>query len=290
MENWENLSKSNFYALKKINCYTKKFNSLNENFFAIYYESNFLKQYFLRKKVKLLRRDSKYIGYIWVDSFSKNDCKINSICILPDIKIDSKCFPVKYLFKNNFNVTYTCEENNYNSYILSNMDFIRKSGIFELYTSVDYIDNAKTNNYSDITFVNLRRAEEERVRCDIQNSIFESHDRIPLTEEDIALDEVQDYYIDDGAIFIKKNNEYIGFGQIIRDTNQAVIVNFGIIKKYRGKGYGKYFLNYLLNKVKNLGFDGVKINVDYNNYIAMNLYKSIGFELNKKIFTWKLKK
>jgi GNAT superfamily N-acetyltransferase len=290
MENHENLNKSNFYAFKKLYCYTKKFNSLNEDFFSAYYRSNLFKQYFLRKKVKLLRMGSKYIGYIWVDSFNKNDCRINSICVLPDIKIDSECLRIKYIFKNNFNVIYTCEENKYNSYVLSNLDFVKKSGVFELYTSLQHINYEKLNNYSDISFVKFRKSEKEKLRCDIQNSIFESHDRIPLTEEDIVLDELQNYYIDEGAIFIKKNDEYIGFGQIIRERDKAVIVNFGIIKEYRGRGYGKYFLNYLLNKAKILGFDEVKINVNYNNYTAVNLYRASGFRLNRKIFTWKLKK
>ncbi|WP_406541200.1 hypothetical protein [Clostridium ljungdahlii] len=56
-----------------------------------------------------------------------------------------------------------------------------------------------------------------------------------MTLEDIYFDEAQDYYFEKGAIFLKQNDEYIGYGQIVMENDIPVIVNFGILKEFRGK-------------------------------------------------------
>jgi hypothetical protein len=63
----------------------------------------------------------------------------------------------------------------------------------------------------------------EQIRCNIQNEVFKNDSRIPLSIEDIYYDESQKYYYDEGSIFIKKANDYIGYGQIIMDMRIQVI-------------------------------------------------------------------
>ncbi len=111
---------------------------------------------------------------------------------------------------------------------------------------------------------------------------FKSHDRIPLTKEDIYFDESQNYYVKDASFFIKKDDEYIGYGQVILENNIPFIVNFGILSNFRKEGYGKVLLNHILNKLKIKGFKKVMIRVSSENEIALNLYKSLGFYHIKK--------
>ena len=91
----------------------------------------------------------------------------------------------------------------------------------------------------NITFSIVQKDKDEKARCILQNEIFNNDDRIPINIEDIYYDEAQEYYFDKGAIFIELDNKPIGYGQIIVEDKVAIIVNFGIIEKYRKEGYGK---------------------------------------------------
>lgn len=289
MINWKSLNNNNFNDFKHIYSFNRKFNSLNKDFFEVYSNHNFIKRYLMRKKVKLFQSDSKYLGYIWVDSFDKNDCIINSMNFVSAVCIDRMDLSINQLFEDDTNITYTCEESEYSNKILNNLGFTMKSGVYELNRYLNDLNVCDYNCDSEISFHKLINGRDEKIRCKIQNQIFGSNSRINLTEEDIIIDELQEYYIEGGAVFIKKQSEYIGYGQIIKEKDTAVIVNFGILKEYRGEGYSKYLLNYLLNHTVELGFKKVKLNVDHENHTAINLYKSFGFKSKNKILTWELK-
>ncbi len=132
----------------------------------------------------------------------------------------------------------------------------------------------------------MKKDKDEKARCLLQNEIFKNDDRIPINIEDIYYDEAQEYYFDKGAIFIKFDNIPIGYGQIIIEDKVASIVNFGIIEKYRKKGYGKVFLRYLLNIAVDNEFSRVSLKVDSNNVVALNLYIALGFNIKKEFYTW----
>ena len=64
------------------------------------------------------------------------------------------------------------------------------------------------------------------------------------------------------------------------------IVNFGIIKDFRGIGLGKLLLNDIILYAKKSGIKELAIRVDSNNTAAINLYKWIGFKESYKIVVW----
>ena len=83
-----------------------------------------------------------------------------------------------------------------------------------------------------------------------------------------------------------KNNEIIG--QIVfaksfiktNDNKQIEVATFGplcIRNEYKRKGYGKYLLDYSMNKAKELGIKALFIEGNYN------FYKHCGFEISKNI-------
>lgn len=285
------LVKRNLNCFKKLNSKRTLFNNLNKDFFEIYDKSNFAKQIFLRRTVKLLRNNFDYIGYIWTDIVCKNVYNINAMNVSFISNKESDSVPYIHLIstiKKHCVLKYLCEDNNYNSTLLEDIGFEKKEGTLvlcrELHESIDI------GIHENLKFEMFKKGKDEQKRCRIQNEIFQEHNRIPLTLEDVYMEQLQSYYFEEGAVFLKRNAEYIGYGQIIIENNIPIIVNFGIIEKHRGRGYSKYLLNYLLNIIYQNGFHKIMIKVRDSNYIALNLYRSVGFKVKKERFNWELEK
>jgi ribosomal protein S18 acetylase RimI-like enzyme len=286
------LNKMNLNSFEKLNKIRYEFNILNKDFFEVYNKYNFAQQILLRRKVKLLKNNQDYIGYIWFEINDKNIYCINSMNIsntFNNIKDYSSAY--EYLInslKLNCNVNYLCEKNNFNFKVLTYLGFTVKEGTLILYCNLkkDIPLIVKDN----LEFQVLQKGKDEEKRCEIQNEIFKNDNRIPLILDDIYFDEIQNYYFDKGAVFLKKDEQYIGYGQIILEDDVPTIVNFGILREYRGNGYSKVFLCYLLKLIKLNEFNVVKIKVKNTNEIALNLYKSLGFKITNELFNWQLKR
>ncbi|MDP4145692.1 MAG: GNAT family N-acetyltransferase [Bacillota bacterium] len=280
------LTNKNLSDFKLLNANRIKFNSLNEDFFKIYDELSFLKKIAIRRNVNLLKNEENYIGYIWANKTSEHNYSINSMSV-ENCDNEVECY--KSLLSSldiSSTLTYLCEDKNENTSVLKAIGFANKSCTLSMYSSLEPF-----NTYSidgDISFKRLNRGKDEEIRCKIQNEVFEKEDRIPLYLEDIYYDEAQNYYYDEGAVFITRKGKYIGYGQIIIENNMPTIVNFGILKEYQGKGYGKQLLAHLLNILKSNNFNKVLIKVNSDNQIALNLYRSFGFSVYSKTSLWEI--
>ena len=194
----------------------------------------------------------------------------------------------EHLLQNSPNgkIIYYCEIGNDNFKLLSSLGFVKSEGTLKMFYDL--------NNFTGVSSVLGVHSEpfiknkHEGIRCDIQNEIFKNKNRTPLSIEDIYGDEFQEYYLDYGSIFIKKNDEYIGYGQIIFEDSEPLIVNFGIIEDYRRQGFGEYLLLCLLKIAKARDFKNVYIKLDSNNYAAFQLYSSTGFSIYKQYYNLKL--
>ncbi|KYH35748.1 ribosomal-protein-alanine N-acetyltransferase [Clostridium tepidiprofundi DSM 19306] len=155
-------------------------------------------------------------------------------------------------------------------------DKINKIEVYEMTYNLNDFEMYQFND-DDIKFVNFTIDKDEQLRCDIQNEIFNAPYRIPLQVTDIYWDEKQSYYRNEWSIFLKKGEQFIGYGQIILQDDIPQIVNLGIKKEFRGYGYGKQLLYYLLSLLVDTDYDSVKIRVEYKNNIAIDLYTKIGF-------------
>lgn len=285
------LNKRNLVYFKQLNETKNEFNTLNEDFFEIYNNCNFAQQIFLRRRVKLLKINSKYIGYIWSEINDKNTCFINAVSVLEvlgNIKVHMLYKSLIDTLKSGCVINYLCESNNYNYEILKNIGFNKKEGTLILYSDVSKSIPVYLNN--SLEFEELKISRDEEKRCQIQNEIFKDDNRIPLNIEDIYFDQIQNYYFDKGAVFLKKDGEYIGYGQIIIENDIPTIVNFGILKEYRGYGYSKVFLSHLLEIIRLNDFETVKIKVKSTNIPAVNLYQNLGFDIKNEVYRWELKR
>lgn len=270
------LNKKDIEYFRKINEENDKFNRLNKNFFYSYDQCNFAQQLIMRRKVYLLKSKDDFCGYLWINSNSQENCVINSFNVLKNEReLEPYQVLLASLIKEN-SINYYCQNNGYNFNILEKLGFIKKQGKIKL--KLENINRIQTQVDNNTEFVICRKEIDIKLRCKIQNEIFGSTERTPLTVDDIYFDENQPYYFQQGAVFIKKGNNYIGYGQIIFEHNNPVIVNFGILKEYRGHGYSRELLHYLIEIVKNNNFNEIFIKVNSNNKVALNLYETTGFE------------
>lgn len=294
MLTWENLNKDNEKELENYNIYSKNFNVLNRDFITEYYYSNFLKKFVLRKKCKVLRMSNSLVGFLWSDSLKSDKCFINEFYMLPNLDLDKMDLSVfEEIFPSECRIAYICEDNLLNQSVLTQLKFKRKNSIIEMKLDINeykFMDEAQVNDY--LYFETVQEGLHEKIRCSVQNNIFQSNSRVPLTYADIIEDEKQSYYIKGGGIFLKYKDEYIGYAQVIRESGFLTIVNFGITPQHRRKGYGKILIDKMI-KFSNRLYPKetiIKIKVYDNNIPAINLYKSMGFIENKKISTWILTK
>lgn len=285
----EKLNKKNFHFFLKLNNKAKEFNELNLDYNYIYEDLSFKDLLMLKNNIKLLKFNEEYYGFIWynMDDSRKNLIIIDSLYLEPTVfSVDLFQHFIGKL-KKNIILEYETLTTERNSGELKVLGFNEYKGNIEMELCLKDFNNYKYLLSENINFQAFIQGKHELIRCEIQNEVFKNKDRIPLTIDDIYFDETQDYYLEDCSIFLKYNEEYIGYGQIIFDA-KPIIVNLGILEKYRGLGFGKILLLRLLEMAKGKGFDYISIKVLNSNIMAKNLYKSIGFKEQREFTIWQL--
>lgn len=282
-----NLNKENIKEFRKLEGLKQNFNILNKKLDDNYFVKYPFFSYLFRKRIKLLKYNGNFVGYIWVEGSDILTYNINSMYVIETINLTSAYNYLLNSFKGYTLLLYDCEKNSYNFSILENLGFKNCKGVInmEIYIEEPYIVTVP----EFISFRSVFIGKDEELRCTLQNNIFYHENRIPLKIEDIYYDEMQDYYCNDGAVFIKHNEVYIGFGQIIKRCEELYVVNFGILPKYQHNGYGKLLLKYLLNIAFSKGSRKVKIKVSQDNLLALSLYNALGFKEISHKAKWYLK-
>lgn len=278
----EKLSTDNFKSFSDLLEEARNKNKYLRDFFRFYDNKSFIFRYIVRKMVYLIKFNETYIGYIWMESPSYESSKASDIYIKDEY---IKYFTGKLLLILKTNIlTLECFENEYSKKLLKALDMIpiRKTYLMKL----ENYKNEEIKLPDNLSFSIYKRKKDANIRCKIQNDIFFDNARVPLTVEDIYYDEKQDYFLDDLSLFLKYNDTEIGYGQIIYSRNMNLIVNFGIIDKYRGKGYGRILINKLIQLAFENNIKDLYIRVDVNNRKAINLYRSIGFETIGNFSVW----
>lgn len=283
MIEFKNLTLKNYFSLKRMYGKSKEFNQLNDGLADNFQKSNFLSFLMSNQIIKLIKVNKKYIGYVWYENIYED------IYLIRDLYIPNKSF--KYfdsLNINNMHFLYESYTSSKCNEILSKLNFFQKDVSDLMVLSVDKINIAESKDAEEYEV--FQRDHHENIRCELQNSIFDSNSRIPLTLDDVYFDEEQDYYIENACIFIKENDTYVGMGQIINLNNKLTVVNFGIRKEFRNKGYGKKLMNRILYSCTDIGkaFDKreVYIRVSRENSIAYALYEDLGFKYVDSIISW----
>lgn len=133
-----------------------------------------------------------------------------------------------------------------------------------------------------VEFRTFRVGSDEPLRVRVQNSIFnDSKWHMNYTIDDVLREEEQDYFLEQGGIFVYYNGNAAGYSQVILkngDHDSPCIVNFGICGKYRGMGLAKPLLKYTLHTIERMGQHCAYIDVEAGNIRAYDLYRDAGFE------------
>ncbi|AAK81570.1 GNAT family N-acetyltransferase [Clostridium acetobutylicum] len=82
---------------------------------------------------------------------------------------------------------------------------------------------------------------------------------------------------------LKLKEDYIGVVAAYFYHDKVSIFGVGILPEYRGRGFGREMMSMLLEYLIERDYDDIALEVDSNNKRAFELYKSIGFQIEREI-------
>ncbi|MBK1810137.1 GNAT family N-acetyltransferase [Clostridium sp. YIM B02505] len=265
---------------------SKSFNSFNNSFIKFYKSKPPIIRLFLLRNIRFIYLNKKVVGYFWFEQIYEKTYSIKDFVVdrTADLSKSLEENTVKPGFFSKGLFIYECEDNTLSNITLNTLGF-KKSG--ETLLMEKNIENKTIEEVpNNISFTFMVNNKDENLRCNLQNNIFEDDSRIPLTIDDIYYDQCQDYYLDNASVFIKSYDEYVGYGQIILNNDSYFIVNLGIVKEQRGKGFSTHLLNHLINVCYDRGIKSIYIRVDQQNEIAKMLYLNNGFKFVNTVSIW----
>lgn len=250
-------------------------NEYKEELIEICTNKNIFKKLLLGKNIKYIKSQQKYIGFLWYSKLQYQVYKIHCIKFIPEYSTFEYYKEVFKVF-NSCNSIIISENNNLNTTLLIELGFSVERAIIEMERDINSYE--EQNNDENISFATFKEGKDEKHRCLIQNKVFDSANRQSINKEDIIYEKYQNYYIPEGCIFIKHKGVNVGYGQLIKKDSKIYIANFGILPEYRGKGYGKKLLKYIVNIAHDLGNSKIYLKCDKKNIEAVNLYIGEGFK------------
>ncbi|WP_346848092.1 MULTISPECIES: GNAT family N-acetyltransferase [unclassified Clostridium] len=244
-------------------------NEYKEELIEICTNKNIFKKLLLGKNIKYIKSQQKYIGFLWYSKLQYQVYKIHCIKFIPEYST-FEYYKEVFKFFNSCNSIIISENNNLNTTLLIKLGFSVERAIIEMERDINSYE--EQNNDENISFETFKEGKDEKYRCLIQNKVFDSANRQSINKEDIIYEKYQNYYIPEGCIFIKHKGVHVGYGQLIKKDSKIYIANFGILPEYRGKGYGKKLLKYIVNIAHDLGNSKIYLKCDKKNIEAVNLY------------------
>lgn len=280
----EKLSFFNIEHFRKLYNKSEDAGITEKNFFEIYDEESFIIKYIIRKQIKLFKVKNEYVGYIWYEYPSNRGFSNIYDIYLKDEYIDLMNSKILSLFNINafkFDMIASSKA----SYIMKKLNFdINSKHLLMKLNTKNQIDEIHQNK---CIFRHFKEGQDEKLRCAIQNSVFNDKNRIPLSVDDIYREEEEYYYLKNFGVFVYDNNRQIaGYGQVILNEDLYTIVNIGILAQHRKKGYGEMLVRYLINLCYNNSIKEVYIKVEKNNEKALSLYNKIGFKEYEAFVSW----
>ncbi|PKK39253.1 hypothetical protein ABB02_01485 [Clostridiaceae bacterium JG1575] len=126
------------------------------------------------------------------------------------------------------------------------------------------------------------------LRVRVQNEVFQNKNRIPLTLSEVLAQARFSSYNPDLALLLEQGDHPVGYGQIVHQGQQEVLVNFGIVPEARGQGFGRILLRELLHRAHRMEVTCVYLEVRGDNEAAIALYQEEGFSslYESAVFLW----
>jgi len=256
----ETINNSNLNFINEFNIT----NEYKEELIDICTNKNIFKKLLLGKNIKYIKSEQKYIGFLWYSKLQYQVYKIHCIKFIPEYST-FEYYKEVFRFFDSCNSIIISENNNLNASLLIELGFSVERAIIEMGREIS--SNEEPNSDENISFTTFKDGKDEKYRCLIQNIVFDSANRQSINEDDIIYEKYQNYYIPKDA--------------------KIYIANFGVLPEYRGKGYGKKLLKYIINLAHDLGSSKIYLKCDKKNMEAVNLYISEGFKTIDTYYEYK---
>lgn len=141
--------------------------------------------------------------------------------------------------------------------------------------------NKKDLEPENANFINLRLAtNEDAAEIDRQSCMYFGVPQKSDDKEEAAGIEKPLVHVDDNFIgyMAELNGEIIGKIHISINDNKGFIYGFGVLKDFRGRGYGRGILSSTLGLLIKKSVDSIFLEVATENKSALSLYESCGFK------------
>lgn len=79
------------------------------------------------------------------------------------------------------------------------------------------------------------------------------------------------------TLLVIDDNDIIGYGHL--DFEKYIWLGICVLKKFRGKGYGKLIIKKLIEVANKKNIENIFLTVDKENIPAINLYKKFDFKI-----------
>jgi RimJ/RimL family protein N-acetyltransferase len=104
-----------------------------------------------------------------------------------------------------------------------------------------------------------------------------------------SIDSVYNHLV---TYILKETDQVIGYGHLENEDNR-VWLGISLIESAKGKGFGLFIMNSLVESAKKMQVHTLYLSVDKINSAAINLYKKVGFieskDLNEHVFMMEMK-
>lgn len=161
----------------------------------------------------------------------------------------------------------------------------KKMGLLKSYSSYNMILEKKDNLYSILNKVRLSNNNINKYVEIFNKSFMDMPHGTFITIED-ATGYLENQNKEEEYFMVTTNNsDNIGFVNINIKDNKGFF-DIGLIKEYRGRGYGKKILETAIDYLSGKGIEDICLTVIEKNTVAFEMYKKRGFKIYKKLSDW----
>lgn len=167
--------------------------------------------------------------------------------------------------------------------------FYKNLGYEKWYGEHDLLYNGSEQPESDLKFVSYEDKYFEQYAEGLRTSFYEQrkvNDFQPYLCCELSKEKREEFLNNRDNLFLLLNDEKLISSVIIR--NNGYIEDLFVVPSYQGKGYGKVTLQFAINKAIKKGSNSIALDTAEWNTRALNLYRSLGFNIVQTTYYYRL--
>lgn len=156
----------------------------------------------------------------------------------------------------------------------------KKLGYEKWYGEHDLFYNGSEQPKSDLRFVTYEDKYFEQYAEGLRTSFYEmrkENDFQPYLCCELNKEKREEFLNNKDNLFLLLNNENLIASVIV--YNNGDLDDIFVVQSYQGKGYGKIIVQFAINKAINGGINNIRLRAIEWNKRALNLYRSLGFDI-----------